>query len=112
LASGLLTGKYQGGIPAGSRGSMPSMAWLQEKLQDPQGLAFVTALQPIAEELGCTLAQLAIAWITMNPRVSTVILGASRIEQLQQNLGALPVRDKLTPEVMARIDALSSPIAS
>ncbi len=112
LASGLLTGKYQAGIPAGSRGSLPSMAWMQEKLQDPQGLAFVAALQPIADELGCSLAQLAIAWITQNPRVSTVILGASRIEQLQQNLGALSVRDKLTPEVMARIDALSSPIAS
>ena len=71
----------------------------------------VEQLAPIADELGCTLAQLAIAWAARNPRVSTVITGASRVEQLQQNLGALAVVERLTPEVLARIDALTAPLA-
>jgi aryl-alcohol dehydrogenase-like predicted oxidoreductase len=68
-------------------------------------------LQPIAAELGGTLAQLALAWVAKNPNVSTVITGASKLDQLRQNLGALALLDRLTPEVMARIDAITAPLA-
>lgn len=111
LASGLLTGKYRGGIPEGSRGAMENMEFLRDGLLDEKKNAAVAALEPIAAELGGTLAQLAIAWVVKNPRVSTVITGASKLEQLQANLGALAVLDKLTPEVMGRIDALTAPLA-
>ena len=112
LASGLLTGKYQAGIPAGSRGAMDSVAFLREGLTDAARNAAVAELAPIAHDLGGTLAQLAIAWITRNPRVSSVITGASRVDQLQSNLGALAVADKLTPELVARIEAITSPLAT
>jgi voltage-dependent potassium channel beta subunit len=106
LASGLLTGKYNEGIPTGSRGALKSMSWLQDELTDEQKLAKVRALEPIALELGCTLAQLALAWILKNPNVSTVITGASRPEQVRENMGAADVVDKLTPEVMERIESV------
>ena len=112
LASGLLTGKYRGGIPAGSRGALENMSWMREQLQDKAKNDAVGRLSEIAAELGCNMAQLAIAWINRNPRVSTVILGASRIEQLHDNLGALAVTPKLTPEVIERIDAIAKPLAS
>jgi len=111
LASGLLTGKYRDGVPEGSRGAMDNMAFLRESLLDKQKNAAVAALEPIAQELGCTLAQLALAWVAHNPQVSTVITGASKLSQLQSNLGALDVLGKLTPEVMARIDAITQPLA-
>jgi voltage-dependent potassium channel beta subunit len=111
LASGLLTGKYQAGVPEGSRGALENMAFLRDGLIDPAKNAAVTQLQPLAQELGCTLAQLAIAWVARNPRVSTVITGASRTEQLHSNLGALALIDQLTPDVMARIDAITAPLA-
>jgi voltage-dependent potassium channel beta subunit len=111
LASGLLSGKYVGGVPAGSRGAMDSLAFLRDGLTDAAKNAAVAQLAPIAEELGCTTAQLAIAWVSKNPRVSSVITGASRIEQLRSNLGALAVADKLTPELMARIEAITAPLA-
>lgn len=111
LASGLLTGKYRTGIPAGSRGALENMAWMREQLQDKARNDAVGQLAGIAAELGCNTAQLAIAWINRNPRVSTVILGASRIEQLQDNLGALAVTPKLTPEVVERIEAITRPLA-
>lgn len=111
LASGLLTGKYRDGIPEGSRGALESMSWMREQLQDPQRNAAVGQLDAIAKELGCTLAQLAIAWINRNPRVSTVILGASKLAQLQDNLGALAVTPKLTPEIVKRIDEITRPLA-
>jgi voltage-dependent potassium channel beta subunit len=111
LASGLLTGKYRDGIPAGSRGALESMSWIREQLQDPARNAAVGQLDAIAKALGCTLAQLAIAWINRNPRVSTVILGASKLSQLQDNLGALAVTPKLTPEIVAKIDAITLPLA-
>jgi aryl-alcohol dehydrogenase-like predicted oxidoreductase len=112
LASGLLTGKYRQGIPEGSRGAMENMAFLREGLTSPARNAVVEQLAPIAQELGGSLAQLAIAWATMNPRVSTVILGASRASQLQENLGALALRERLTPELMARIEAITAPVAA
>lgn len=111
LASGLLSGKYLNGVPDGSRGAMETMSFLREGLTDPAKNAAVARLQPIAEELGATLAQLAIAWASKNPRVSSVITGASKVEQLQSNLGALAVADRLTPEVMARIDEATKALA-
>jgi len=109
LASGLLTGKYRNGIPAGSRGALESMSWIQEQLLHPARNAAVAQLEGIAAELGCSVAQLAIAWVNKNPRVSTVILGASRISQLHDNLKALAVSPKLTPEILARIDEICLP---
>lgn len=111
LASGLLTGKYQAGIPEGSRGALENMAFLREGLTHPAKNAAVAQLKPVADELGCSTAQLAIAWAARNPRVSTVITGASRVDQLQANLRALDVVAKLTPEVLARIDAITLPLA-
>ena len=112
LASGLLTGKYKDGIPPGSRGTVENYAFLRDGLTNPAKNAAVAQLQPVADELGCTLAQLAIAWAARSPRVSTVITGASRVDQLQQNLGALAVLDRLTPEVLARIDAATKALAA
>jgi len=111
LASGLLTGKYRSGVPEGSRGALENMAFLRDGLTNPAKNAAVAQLEPIAAELGGTLAQLAIAWVAKNPRVSSVITGASRTDQLQANLGALALLDKLTPEVLARIDAITQPLA-
>ena len=112
LASGLLTGKYRTGIPAGTRGAMETMAFLREQLTDAARNEAVAQLAPIAAELDATLAQLAIAWCTKNPRVSTVITGASKPSQLQDNLGALAVAERLTPEVMGRIDAVTKPLVA
>jgi voltage-dependent potassium channel beta subunit len=112
LASGLLTGKYQSGVPQGSRGALEGMGFLLGGLTDPAKNAAVGQIATIAAELGCSMAQLAIAWTNRNPRVSTVILGASKLSQLQDNLGALAVTPKLTPEVMARIDAIAKPLAA
>ena len=111
LASGLLTGKYKGGVPDGSRASLPSMAGFREGLLDAKKNAAVAQLSPIAQELGATVAQLSIAWAVRNPRVSTVITGASKLSQLQSNLGAMALVEKLTPEVVARIEALTSSLA-
>ena len=106
LASGLLTGKYRGGIPAGSRGAVESYAFLRPRLTDEKGNAIVGRLEPLAAELGCSLAQLALAWCLKNPRVSTVITGATRVAQVQENMKAREVAGRLTPEVLAKIDAV------
>ncbi|GAB4501089.1 MAG: aldo/keto reductase [Anaerolineales bacterium] len=106
LASGLLTGKYNHGIPAGTRGSLAGYEWLRERFTNEAQIAKVKALEPVAKELGCTLAQLAIAWCAKNPRVSTVITGASRVEQVHENLKALDVLPKLTDDVMKRLDEI------
>ncbi|MFN7549203.1 MAG: potassium channel beta subunit family protein [Pseudomonadota bacterium] len=111
LASGLLTGKYRAGIPEGSRGALENMAFLRDGLTDARKNAAVAALEPSAAELGGTVAQLAIAWVASNPRVSSVITGASKLSQLQDNLGALALLPKLTPEVKARIDEIAAPLA-
>jgi voltage-dependent potassium channel beta subunit len=112
LASGLLTGKYADGVPAGSRGALENMGFLREGLTDAAKNAAVRQLAPIAAELDASTAQLALAWATKNPRVSSVITGASRLDQLQGNLGALAVADRLTPELMARIEAITEPLAA
>ncbi len=111
LASGLLTGKYRSGLPEGSRGALDSMAFLRDGLTDAAKNAAVARLEPIAAELGGTLAQLAIAWVASNPRVSSVITGASRVEQLQANLGALALLDRMTPDVKLRIEAVTAALA-
>ncbi len=105
LASGLLTGKYNDGIPPGSRGTVKGYEWLAERLTDPGKLAVVRRLAPIADDLGCTLAQFALAWCLKNPHVSTVIMGASRVAQVHENLKALDVVSRLDDGVMARVDA-------
>lgn len=111
LASGLLTGKYRQGIPPNSRGAMEGMGFLVKGLTDASKNAAVTRLDAVAKELGCGLSQLAIAWVAKNPRVSTVITGASKMAQLTENLGALEVIPKLTPDVMARMDEMTSALA-
>jgi voltage-dependent potassium channel beta subunit len=106
LASGLLSGKYRNGIPAGSRGAVESYSFLREGLTDPVKNAVVGQLETVANELGCTLAQLALAWCLRNPRVSSVITGATRVEQVRENMSALDVVDKLTPDVLTRIGSI------
>ncbi len=103
LASGLLTGKYLDGVPADSRGALPGYEWLQAMLTDERRNAKVRQLAAVAERLGCTLSQMAIAWCTMNPHVSTVITGASRVSQVVENMAALEVVDALTPEVLEEL---------
>jgi voltage-dependent potassium channel beta subunit len=106
LASGMLTGKYQDGIPKDSRGSLEGYDWLREELTNADRLATVAALEPLAKDMGASLAQFSLAWCLQNPLVSSVITGASRIEQLQENLKALELVDKFTPESMAEIDQI------
>jgi aryl-alcohol dehydrogenase-like predicted oxidoreductase len=112
LASGLLSGKYRHGVPAGSRGALENMGFLVKGLTDVARNSAVGQLEGVAAELGCRLPQMAIAWAARNPRVSTVITGASKISQLQENLGAVDVIPKLTPEVLARIDEITAPLAN
>ncbi|MFA5851938.1 MAG: aldo/keto reductase [Spirochaetales bacterium] len=110
LASGLLTGKYRNGIPEGSRFSLPGYEWLKTRYMHDNFLASVAKLEPIAAELGCSMSQMGIAWVAHNPNVSTVITGASKREQLVENLGALDVLPKLTPAILEKIDAALTPV--
>jgi voltage-dependent potassium channel beta subunit len=108
LKSGLLTGKYADGVPEGSRGALDEYDWLQGTLTDAEANAKVANLKPIADELGCSLAQLAIAWCATNPNVSSVITGASKVEQVTQNFGAFDVIAKLDVDMLDRINAAMS----
>ena len=112
LAGGLLTGKYRNGVPAGSRGALEGMEFLVKDLTDAARNSAVAQLEAVAGDLGCSLGQMAIAWVARNPRVSSVITGASKLPQLKNNLAAVDVIAQLTPEVMARIDEITSPLAS
>ncbi|KJV29681.1 potassium channel beta subunit family protein [Luteibacter yeojuensis] len=107
LASGLLTGKYNDGVPDDSRLGHPDYAWLRDALLENDGAALKTVrkLAPIADGLGIPLARMALAWCLKNPHVSTVILGASKPRQLEENLKALDAVPLLTDDVMATIDA-------
>jgi voltage-dependent potassium channel beta subunit len=107
LASGLLTGKYLDGVPEGSRAALEGYDWLKDHLTDEQKNAVVRELKGVADDLGCSLAQLAIAWCAVNPHVSTVITGASRVEQVHENMRALEVLPMLDDQVMARIDSIT-----
>jgi aryl-alcohol dehydrogenase-like predicted oxidoreductase len=109
LASGLLTGKYNEGIPDDTRISLPQYAWLREQLTDEnarKNIEKVKQLVPISEELNCSMAQMALAWCLKNPHVSTVITGASRPEQVVENMQSLEVAERLTPEIMDRIESV------
>ena len=106
LASGLLTGKYNDGIPSDSRGAVEGLGWLQKELTDAEKLAKVSALEPIARKMGASLAQLSLAWCLQNPYVSTVMTGASRVEQVNENMKALDFVDSFTPDVMNEIDSI------
>jgi voltage-dependent potassium channel beta subunit len=109
LASGLLTGKYNEGIPDGTRSTLEGYEWLQSRLAGEtveEKIDKVRRLTAIANELGCTMAQLALAWCLTNPNVSTAITGASRPEQVKENMKAMDVVDKLTPEVLERIEEI------
>jgi voltage-dependent potassium channel beta subunit len=107
LASGLLSGKYNDGtIPPDSRAALPGYEWLRKYVITPERLATVKQLVPIADELGATMSQLALAWCLKNPNVSTVITGASKAEQVHENMKALEIAPKLTAEVMERIEGV------
>ena len=109
LASGVLTGKYNDGVPEGSRLDQKGYEWLRDEILGEGAenkLKQVASLAPVAEELGCNQAQLAIAWCLKNPHVSTVMLGASRLEQLQENLKALDVAERINDETRKRIEAV------
>ena len=106
LASGLLTGKYNSGIPPGTRAALKGYEWLRDYVITAQNIETVKKLQPVAADLGCSLAQLALAWCLKNPNVSTVITGATRAEQVNENMKAADVVPRLTSEVMDRIEAI------
>jgi voltage-dependent potassium channel beta subunit len=106
LASGLLTGKYNAGIPPDSRATLSGYGWLKEHVITPQNIAKVKQLEPIAKELGCTMAQLALAWARRNENVSTVITGATSPEQVKENMASLEFVSALNADVMKRIDGI------
>ncbi|MBA3943045.1 MAG: aldo/keto reductase [Herpetosiphonaceae bacterium] len=106
LASGLLTGKYNDGIPADSRASLEGYEWLRDSVITGERVEKVKQLKPVADELGCTLAQLGLAWCLTNPNVSTVITGASRPQQVNENMQALEIAPKLTADVLEHIDGI------
>ncbi|NPA93266.1 MAG: aldo/keto reductase [Chloroflexi bacterium] len=105
LYSGILTGKYNNGIPEGSRAALENMAWIRDRIT-PEVIAKVKALETVANELGITTAQLAIAWLLRRKDVSSVITGASRLEQLKENLGAAEAVEKLNDEILERIETI------
>ncbi|XP_061664594.1 voltage-gated potassium channel subunit beta-2-like isoform X5 [Syngnathoides biaculeatus] len=109
LACGMLTGKYNNGVPPGSRAAIKEHAWLKERLSGDEGkqqLSKVKEIQPLADRLGCTRAQLAIAWCLRSEGVSSVLLGVSNTQQLVENLGSIKVLSQLTPSLVAEMDTL------
>jgi voltage-dependent potassium channel beta subunit len=106
LASGLLSGKYAKGIPSGSRATLPGYEWLRKNVITPQNVEKAKQLEPVARDMGCTLAQLALAWCLKNPNVSTVITGASRPEQVSENMKALEVAPKLDSDRLEQIEVI------
>jgi len=104
LASGLLTGKYNKGVPDDSRGAVEGLDWLRKELTNEERLAKVVALEPIAKQMGASLAQFSLAWCLQNPHVSTVLTGASRVEQVHENMKAIEFVDEFTPDVLGEID--------
>ncbi len=112
LASGLLTGKYNDGIPENSRMSGKDMEWLREKSLTPEKINAVKQLQAVAKEIGTTVTDLSIAWVTKNPQVTCVLLGATKKEQLQQNLKALELAPRLTDDLLKKIDDIVKKVAA
>ncbi len=114
LASGLLTGKYNDGIPADSRVNLPGYEWLKEMLLGESGQARLEAVRQlgkVADDLGTTMPRMALAWCLKNPHVSTVITGASKVEQVVENMEAIKVVPMLTDEVMTKIDSITAGLA-
>jgi aryl-alcohol dehydrogenase-like predicted oxidoreductase len=109
LASGILSGKYAAGIPAGSRLSLPGYERLKGMVLKPESVKAASELAALAAEIGATASQLSIAWCARERRVSTVITGASRLGQLEENLKALDFVPSLTPDFLARVDAAVKP---
>jgi aryl-alcohol dehydrogenase-like predicted oxidoreductase len=109
LASGVLSGKYAKGVPEGSRLALPGYEGLKGKVLKPESVKAAGDLKELAAGIGATASQLAIAWCARNKRVSTVITGASRLEQLEENLKALDLLPKLSPDFLARVDAAVAP---
>ena len=106
LGAGLLTTKYLNGIPADSRGALQGYEWLRKKFTDSEALAKVRALGSLAGEIGISLPHLALNWVLKNPNVSSAITGASRVEQVHDNMKALEAASKLTPDVMTEIEKI------
>lgn len=106
LAFGLLTGKYNHGVPEGSRAALEGFDWLRDFVTDPGRIQKVKRLQTLAGDLGVQLSQLALAWLLKNPNVSTVITGASSAAQVHENMKSLDVVEKLTPEVLECIEEI------
>jgi voltage-dependent potassium channel beta subunit len=109
LASGMLTGKYNDGVPKDSRANLEGYEWLRERLtgkEAQQQIEKVIQLEKVADDLGCTTAQLALAWCLLNPNVSTVITGASKVSQLEENLKALEIVEQLSPDVVEKIEGI------
>jgi aryl-alcohol dehydrogenase-like predicted oxidoreductase len=106
LASGLLTGKYNDGIPEGSRLALEGFEWLKDRTLSNERIGHVRELDKLAKELGTSLATLSIAWCIRNPNITTAILGATREEQLKENLKAIDILPKLTTEIMEQIDVI------
>ncbi|WP_041576089.1 aldo/keto reductase [Pseudobdellovibrio exovorus] len=105
LASGLLTGKYLNGIPEGTRASMPSLSWIRDEIENPMNKKKSQALHEISKQSGISMTHLALGWCVLNPHVSTVILGASRVEQLKENLDVLPHLPQIQ-KLKAQLDAI------
>jgi voltage-dependent potassium channel beta subunit len=103
LYTGILTGKYLNGIPEDSRATLDDYPWFKKRAEDSELLALTKQLLEVAEDLGVTMAQMSLAWILKNPNVSTVITGASKVSQLEENLKATEIKEKLTDDVMERI---------
>ena len=104
------SGKYKEGIPKDSRFALYGYEWLQERWYQPEIISSIERLRPIAESIGSTMSQLAIAWAARNPNVSTVITGASRLSQLEENLGAIEILPRLNAEILEKIDEALEPI--
>jgi aryl-alcohol dehydrogenase-like predicted oxidoreductase len=105
LAGGTLSGKYRGGVPAGSRGADPSLARFHGTLLGQRRNEIVDGLEAVARRLDCSLVELALAWIVANPKVSTAVLGVTSPAQLVGNLEALKIVPRLTPELMSEMAA-------
>ncbi len=109
LASGLLTGKYNQGIPDDSRANLEGYEWLRKRFTDEtarENIKKVILLSELAQDLDCSTAQLALAWCLLNPNVSTVITGASKVEQVAENMKALEIVEKLTPDIVESIEGI------
>ena len=102
----MLTGKYREGVPDDSRAALAGYGWLADRMREADTIERIERLRPIADRLGCTMAQLALAWCATNPAVSTVITGASRVEQVEQNFGTVEVIPAVDATVRAEIGAV------